>query len=372
MTRTLAETDLEGEPAEVRSVAKRFALFEHWLTARKPRGFIASVKAKVPFLKSESDKPEHAFFQVALGKAYKAKVEGDFAGIEGPMYTGAVVKMVLTAAEPGYVTYDGGVVNAFKRVLLIMGGYTSRGASDARSGTPAKVDAGDPVKLRDDWSAQIVGSYGALDGKYPLSGGEDAKIADFAEFFKPGGSLDLVYGAHFKGRMSPDGKVIGNLVAGTTPAMCAWLAKAMAIQQAFSWSGTDPKLTFDAKSRVDLLQPGGALHSVTWIVGQSSLFYDMGESELQTLVWSAETAGRGSALSADVNGRTVDGPSVEGEWGLFHLLDRAVLAPAGGGRVRATWRFGGVTMGVEITPRTTTHPFSTGFMRLGPPPAAGN
>ncbi len=380
LKRVTQETDLEGGPDEVRTVRKRFEPFFKWLEHGKRDGFMANLKAKVPFLRSEADKSDHEAYQAQLLAAFKAKADGELIGVDGPMYNKSVVNTVSTFAEPGYVHYDPAVARAFQRVLLVMGGAppasgsaVAGGGGGAGGGAAGQVnDPGDPVQLRNDWATQIQGGFGVLANGYPFNGGgADVKIADFGAFFKPGGPIDAVYNAHFKGRMDTDGKVIGRLVAGTSPEMCAWMAKAMAIQAAFSWSGADPKLLFDVKTSADQLKPAGALHSVTWIVGESSMFYEMGAPDIRTLTWSAETSGRGSSISADVNGNVVDGPTVEGEWGLFHVLDGASLAPAGGGRVRATWKFKGVTMSVEITPKTRVHPFASGFMRLSSPPAAG-
>jgi type VI secretion system protein ImpL len=372
MRRTLEETTLLGEPAEVEAVGKRFAPFKDWLVVEKKQDFLARLKGKIPWLKSDSQKSNEDLFQEMLTKTYKAKVNDAYPGVEGPMYT-TVVNLVLNAAEPGYVTYDSDVKRAFQHTLLIMGGDTSsQGTSGkSRGGGPSKADTGDPVALRNDW-ASLSADFASLSGKYPFAGGEDSHIVDFGTFFKPGGTLENVYNAHFKGRMDPDGRIVGKLVSGTSPGMCAWMKKALAIQHAFTWSGADPKLTFDAKAHSYQQAPAGAIEKVWWRVGPASLQYDMGTSDLQTLEWSSETAGQGSSVSAQVSGKDVDGPNIEGEWGLFHVLDKAGLSGAGGGRVLATWHFGGVTMAVEITPRTTVHPFETGFMRLGPPPGAGN
>ena len=95
----------------------------------------------------------------------------------------------------------------------------------------------------------------------------------------------------------------------------------------------------------------------------------MGEEEA-TLDWSEQNSGGGSWVSADLDGAPVNGPRDDsGDWGLFHVLDKAALSPSGD-QVLATWKFGGVTMTVEISPKQRVHPFTSGFLRLGPPPAA--
>jgi type VI secretion system protein ImpL len=246
------------------------------------------------------------------------------------------------------------------------------GGAGGAGGGGGATDSGDPVAFANDWQAQVVQPFSTLASGYPFNpGGSDVKISEFASFFKPGGGLDQVYAAHLKGRVSRTGQEIGQQIAGTTPGLRAWVKKAFAIQDAFFSSGADPKLLFDVKTRADQLKPNGPLRSVTWVVGTSSLFYEMGDEPPVTLTWSAETAGQGSSVSADLNGTPIDGPKAEGEWGLFHVLDKASLAPAAGDHVRATWKFGAVSMAVEIIPRTTVHPFVSGFLRLGPPPAVG-
>ena len=51
------------------------------------------------------------------------------------------------------------------------------------------------------------------------------------------------------------------------------------------------------------------------------------------------------------------------------MLDKAALPPSGD-QVLATWKFGGVTMTVEISPKQRVHPFTSGFLRPGPRPRA--
>ncbi len=371
------ETQLEGEPREIASVRERFGLFDLWLSRPKREGF-AAFKEKVPFLRSDLDRSPMEDFRDRLAKAAKAK---DKEGIDGGAYK-AATNMALEFTDPASAPWrkaDPAVARGLRAVLTIMkpfgvgagGGFAAGGAGGAAAAGGA-TDSGDPVAFANDWQAQVVQPFATLAGDYPFSaGGPDCKISDFAAFFKPGGGLDQVYNAHLKGRVSRDGKEIGQQIAGTTPALRAWIRKAYAIQDAFFSSGPDPKLLFDVKTRADQLQPAGSLRSVTWVVGTGSFFYEMGDLPPVTLTWSAETAGQGSSVSADVNGVPVDGPRAEGEWGLFHVLDKATLSPAAGDHVKATWHFSTVTMTVEIVPRTSVHPFVTGFLRLGPPPPVG-
>jgi len=379
LRRVRTETQLEGEPREIASVRERFGLFDIWLSPPKREGF-AAVKAKVPFLRSDLDHSPQENWRARLAAAAKAK---DKMGIDGGMYknvTNDALEFTDPASAPWRKT-DPGVARGMRAVLTIMkpfgvgGGGGAGGGGVAGGGGGAgggATDPGDPVAFAQDWQAQVVAPFASMAGNYPFSaGGSDCKISEFSAFFKPGGGLDQVYNTHLKGRVSRDGQEVGQQIAGTTPALRAWVKKAFAIQDAFFGSGADAKLLFDVKTKADQLKPAGALRSVTWVVGGSSFFYEMGDDPPVTLTWSAETAGQGSSIGADVNGMPVDGPKAEGEWGLFRVLDRASLSPAAGDHVRATWRFGTVTMAVEIIPKTNVHPFVSGFLRLGPPPSAG-
>jgi type VI secretion system protein ImpL len=384
LKRVRVETALEGEPREIASVRERFSLFDLWLSPPKREGF-AAFKSKVPFLRSDMDHSKQEDFRGQLDAAAKAK---DKQGIDGAMYR-SVENTAIDFCDPASAPWrktDPGVARGLRAVLTIMkplggalgggggigagGGGTMGGGGGGRGG--GATDPGDPVAFANDWQAQVVQPFSSMAGGYPFNaGGADVKISEFTTFFKPGGGLDVVYNTHLKGRISRDGKEIGRQIAGSSPALAAWVRKAFAIQDAFFSSGGDAKLLFDVKTRADQLKPNGPLRSVTWVVGTSSFFYEMGDEPPVTLTWSAETAGQGSSVSADVSGSPVDGPKAEGEWGLFHVLDKASLAPAPGDHVRATWRFGSVTMAVEIIPRTNVHPFVSGFLRLGPPPAVG-
>jgi type VI secretion system protein ImpL len=383
LRRVRVETQLEGEPREIASVRERFGLFDIWLSPPKREGF-AAFKSKVPFLRSDMDHSPQENFREQIDVAAKAK---DKQGIDGGAYK-VVTNMALDFTDPAGTPWrktDPDVARGLRAVLTVMkpfgggggGGFGSAagggGAGGGRGGAGGgATDAGDPVAFASDWQAQVVQPFSSLASGYPFNaGGSDVKISEFAAFFKPGGGLDQVYAAHLKGRVSRDGQETGQQVAGTTPGLRAWVKKAFAIQDAFFSSGADPKLLFDVKTRADQLKPNGPLRSVTWVVGTSSFFYEMGDEPPVTLTWSAETAGQGASVSADVSGSPVDGPKAEGEWGLFHVLDKASLTPAAGDHVKATWKFGTVSMAVEIIPRTTVHPFVSGFLRLGPPPAVG-
>ncbi len=387
LNRIRTETNLDGEPREIATVRERFSPFDVWMSPPKREGFTA-IKNKVSFLRSDLDHSWQENFRLQLAVAAKAK---DKLGVDGENYK-KVTNMVLdflSARDGSGRKVDPAVGRAMQNVLTIMkpfggyggvpGGGAGGGAGGGGGGGGAGMgggatDGGDPVGFANDWQAQIVGPFSSIAGSYPFNaGGADAKISEFAAFFRPGGGLDAVYNTHLKGRISPEGAEIGQQIAGTTPALRAWVKKAYAIQKAFFSSGPEPKLLFDVKTRADQLKPNGPLRSVTWVVGSTSFFYEMGDEPPLTLTWSAETAGQGSSVSADLNGSPVDGPKAEGEWGLFHVLDKASLSPAPGDHVRATWKFGSVSMAVEIVPRTTVHPFSAGFLRLGsPPPVGGN
>lgn len=380
LRRVRTETQLEGEPREIASVRERFGLFDVWLSPPKREGF-AAFKSKVPFLRSDLDHSPQEDFRARLGAAAKAK---DKQGVDGGMYKNVTI-VALDFTDPASAPWrktDPGVARALRAVLTVMkpfgvgggggGGGGGLAGGGGGGGGGGATDPGDPVAFAQDWQSQVVAPFASLAGNYPFNaGGSDVKISEFSAFFKPGGGLDQVYNTHLKGRVSRDGQEIGQQIAGTTPAMRAWVKKAYAIQDAFFASGADAKLLFDVKTKADQLKPAGALRSVTWVVGTSSFFYEMGDDPPVTLTWSAETAGQGASVGADVNGSPVDGPKAEGEWGLFRVLDKASLVPAAGDHVRATWKFGSVSMAVEIIPKTNVHPFVSGFLRLGPPPPAG-
>lgn len=379
LRRVRAETQLEGEPREIASVRERFGLFDLWLSPPKREGF-AAFKAKVPFLRSDLDHSPQEDFRDRLAAAAKAK---DKQGIDGGMYKNVTI-VALDFTDPASAPWrktDPGVARALRAVLTIMkpfgvggggGGSLAAGGVGGGGAGGGATDPGDPVQFAQDWQAQVVAPFASMAGEYPFNaGGSDVKISEFSNFFKPGGGLDQVYNTHLKGRVSRDGQEIGQQIAGTTPALRAWVKKAFAIQDAFFANGPEAKLMFDVKTKADQLKPAGALRSVTWLVGTTSFFYEMGDDLPVTLSWSAENAGQGSSVSADVNGSPVDGPRAEGEWGLFRVLDKASLSPAAGDHVRATWKFSTVTMVVEIIPKTNVHPFVSGFLRLGPPPPAG-
>lgn len=370
------EAKLEGAGTEMQPGLDRLSVVHDWLAYRPPgRDFVSDVKRKLPFAADESFMTPHERWQKGLQTAAKTRL-----GIQDPdLYDKGPQSLAWQLPDPRKKP-DRDTHRALSMFLTCMkpvkrgagglagggadGGGGGAGGAGGGSGAPVDIPA-----LMAGWGSELAGPFGEISSRYPFAaGGDDVRIGEFTAYFGPGGSLDKFYDSFLKGHMSKDGELLDDALP-LGPAHVAWLKKAFAIQQAFFGGSGGPKVMFDVTTRGKRLAPAGRLHSVTWHVGDKDFSYEMGEEEA-TLDWSEDNSGGGSWVSADLDGAPVNGPREDsGDWGLFHVLDKAALSPSGD-QVLATWKFGGVTMTVEISPKQRVHPFTSGFLRLGPPPAA--
>ncbi|MCC6652731.1 MAG: type VI secretion system membrane subunit TssM [Candidatus Eisenbacteria bacterium] len=373
LRRVDAESRLGEGPKEVQSVTDRLDLVHAWLTRRK-LGLFKDTKNKIPFMAKQSELAPQERFRASLMTAAKDKK-----GVQSEIYENGAQFQAwsFTAKEsspyPGEL--DPVVGKALRSVLTVMrpgpGGAGGAGGAGTRAGGGgAAVGPANLAALATDWGGLVV-AFSEIQDRYPFDGGGDGVgLNQFTGFFGPTGALEKLYTTHLQGRVSRDGELLDPLFP-LPAANLAWLKKAFAIQRAFFGNSAEPKLEFDVKTRANRLQPATRLHSVTWHVGDKEFFYEMGGEENTFLDWKSDNLGKGSWVSADLDGSPVDGPKFADEdWGLFRVLDRAALSPSGD-HVIATWVFKEVHLAVEITPRNRTdHPFRSGFLRLGPPPPA--
>ncbi|MFN8587436.1 MAG: type VI secretion protein IcmF/TssM N-terminal domain-containing protein [Candidatus Eisenbacteria bacterium] len=372
LRRVDAEAQLEGAGTEMQAGLGRLQVVHDWLTYRPAgKSFVGDLKSKLPFAVDDAFLTPHERWQRALKVSAKDRL-----GLQnGELYDKSPQAFAYQVPDSRHEP-DKDVHRAMSSVLTCMkpvkrtafgatggAGGGIGGAGGGGSAAPVDIPA-----LISGWRDGLEAPFAEIGSRYPFDGGgDDVRLGEFAAFFGPGGALDKFYDAYLKGHMDRDGNMLDDALP-LSGGHVAWLKKALAIQQAFYGSTSGPKVMFDVTTKPSRLAPAGRLHSVTWHVGDKDFSYEMGE-ERETLTWAEDNSGGGSWVSADLDGSPVAGPRSEGgDWGLFHVLDKAALSPSGD-KVIATWKFGGVTMALEISPKQRVHPFASGFLRLGPPPA---
>ena len=199
--------------------------------------------------------------------------------------------------------------------------------------------------------------------RYPFRReGDDAAIADVAEFFRP--NSGLVWGFYNEAlrseiQRSGDGfkfaRTLGG-VSGFRSDLLPFLKKAQDITTVLFPSGaSDPAVQFSVRIR-----PTPRVAVVWFEVDGQKFDYRNGPEEWHKLVWP----GQGKTLGASLRVRGVDGQEEtvqqDGEWGLFRLLEAGRLKGAPGFRdFTMTWSLPGlgVVMTVDFRPARSDSPF---------------
>jgi type VI protein secretion system component VasK len=216
-----------------------------------------------------------------------------------------------------------------------------------------------------------------LAGKYPLvENGPDAPLADFGEFFRPGGTFWSFYESELSPFVMEDGTPRNpEAPLPFSSEFLACLRQAYEIRQAFDWSkGQVPGLNFSVKGIVPRVEGGAVIRRVSLDVGGAPVDYTMGVPQWQAVVWPGTDMNAGAEVRAAASqppqpeSRTSPGP-----WGLFHLLDQAQLSQIESPTPQVSWTLTAgpsrITVIWDVQPASARHPFRPGFLRFTPPPA---
>ncbi|MBX3222278.1 MAG: type VI secretion system membrane subunit TssM [Labilithrix sp.] len=220
------------------------------------------------------------------------------------------------------------------------------------------------------WSTKLEGNYPFAD-----SAPTDAKIEDFAEFFKPEkGQLWAFYDQSLKGSLERQGndfvptRRFKAQVAYTNEFLSCLRRSARVTDATF---GADPKApAVDFEVNLHSVSPD--ISEVTIEVDGVSRTYTNTPEEWLAVTWPAKDA---KARGAKVKVRGISGMSEEivrsGDFGLFHLLDAADLKPGVAARkgtevpvVVATWRLKSQpdsNVKIDLKPLKSDSPLSRGF-----------
>lgn len=205
-----------------------------------------------------------------------------------------------------------------------------------------------------------------LAGKYPFAtGGPDASIADFTEFFRPGGTFWSYYDANMKSLVKEDGTP-----AGATPVrgdIVNYIRLARTIRDAFfSANPQQPTLGFGVRTSTASIEgPPVFVTRMHFDVAGQFTTYTNGLPQWEPLQWPGTDPGAGATLRAETtNGVIAETRTFPGPWGLFRLLDQGQW----GGTPDApsvTWKLSAgksqIVTTYEIQPKGSAHPFQRDF-----------
>lgn len=262
---------------------------------------------------------------------------------------------------------------------VVGGGGSGGGAGAGGAGGGEGVACALPPDVCAKWKLQIFAPFQAkLAGKYPLSsGGPEVQLADFAEFFKPGGTFWHFYDETLKPYVGEDGTPVPGAASVVTPALIKAVKSARDIRDAFFAVGGDPALHFMVRNGPPAPVHTTPGYTLAWIDfelgGQPPTHYTMGARTWTARTWPGPQPSAGASVRASGNNQTFESHEA-GVWGLFRLLDRGQF---GGSetvpQVQVRVTFGAETWSLplefQLEGESPKHPFKRSFLRFSLPPS---
>ena len=180
-----------------------------------------------------------------------------------------------------------------------------------------------------EWRSRVYQPYSqGLAGRYPLNRNARDELAlfDFAEFFKPTGTLDMAYQELLKPfidvRRGWSNRVVDGRSLGFSAASINQLQKGLFIKNVFfAINPSVPGLSFQVKPyRMDKSDARFILE-----LGDKRITYNHGPKFWKTLTWSgADENKRVRVIFEDLN-EELHSVAYDGPWALFKLNDRSHL-----------------------------------------------
>jgi type VI secretion system protein ImpL len=166
----------------------------------------------------------------------------------------------------------------------------------------------------------------ALSGRYPFDrGGQDAALADVADFYRP--KEGVVWG-YYQDALKRDVPQVGGQFASRgdhagryAPALTRFLERSARLTTVlFPPRAVEPQVGFELRVR-----PAPGIAQVTLLLDGQSVDFHNGPDRWHSLVWPGTSPRRGASMR--VLGQGLDEHIVqEGEWGLFRLLERGTVS----------------------------------------------
>ena len=246
--------------------------------------------------------------------------------------------------------------------------------------TPDKLapSHGLPPNVNAAWQQQVVAPFQArLAGKYPLSAsGPDLPLADFADFFRPGGTFWSFYDQALKPYIAENGTPVPGAAAVVSPALINAVRTAHDIREAFFAAG-GPVLNFMVRNGPPDTVHVTSRYSLAWIDfelgGQPPVHYLMGAATWTPRAWPGPQPDAGASVRANGRNQTF-GSQQAGVWGLFRLLDKGAfggtdVTPEVKLRVSNgpdTWS---LPFDFQLQGQSPNTPFRKNFLRFSLPPS---
>lgn len=180
-----------------------------------------------------------------------------------------------------------------------------------------------------EWKARVYRPYSqALQGRYPLnrSSNDEMTLYDFAEFFKPGGAVDIYYEEFMAPFINSRGawrnRVVDGYSLGFSEAVLRQVRNARAIKDIFFRESPDTiSVTMELRPRA--MDERDARFTLD--VGDERLTYNHGPKFWKTVRWKANQDNmRVRMVFEDLQGSQYD-RSFHGAWAWFRLLDSSYV-----------------------------------------------
>ena len=176
-----------------------------------------------------------------------------------------------------------------------------------------------------EWKAQVYTPYAkALAGRYPLnaSAKDEIALADFSEFFKPGGTIDQYFEEYLKPFVDTRGqwrnKVVDQRALGLSSSLLAKLSTANEIKNVFFRGASEiPNSTFQLRP----LQMDKNDARFTFELGAQSISYSHGPKLWNPMQWVGNDEYNRVQVSFESLNGALYSKVYEGSWAWFRLQD---------------------------------------------------
>ncbi len=227
-----------------------------------------------------------------------------------------------TAFEAGLNSQSGGqALNAVKKAMAespqVVQGWFESVAQNTSQVTVVAAKG----HLNNAWKSDVVGFYKvALEGRYPINpnSAQDIRLADFATFFGPGGTLDSYFGeyiAPFVDTTRTPWRWKKNI--GLSVSSLRMFERAHRIQQ--SWFNGGDALQVPMTIRPDELN--SSVNKVTLVMDGESMDYGHGPIRSTEMTWPGGEPQSRLTYTLVSKGTPIS-TRADGEWGWFRLIDR--------------------------------------------------
>ena len=212
------------------------------------------------------------------------------------------------------------------------------------------------------WCDEVVSAYDrSIRGHYPFEkNGRDASLEDVVAFFQSGqGAVWRFYDSHLSDTISRQGeRFTYNTSMGQgagrvyTSKLPEFLMRARDVGTVLG--GATPKVDFEVR-----LRPNTRVAVQTLQVGGETIEYHNGPEKWQRLSWPGRSPSQGATLEVRGSGGIRAKIDLEGEWGLFRLLERGKIRRERGESFTVVWNLQGydLEIAMEVRPVRGDSPF---------------